>query len=148
MYDQCSYCFKMYHVNINTSYQNDTVYCCSAGWKRRGRWNSAGKHRAVTGATAPRPRGFWGKKLIYFVFFQWQMLLASGKRIREHGSRCIFEWFLGVFQVFCTFWGRMPPGQPCRPGGRGGHDSGRDSPPALLSLLPGPSFHGGCFGLG
>lgn len=23
MYDPCSYCFKMYHVNTNTSYQND-----------------------------------------------------------------------------------------------------------------------------
>lgn len=71
MYDQCSYCFKMYHVNINTSYQNDTVYCYSAGWKRKGKINGARKHVAIAGATSPQPQGFLRKKMDLFYIFQW-----------------------------------------------------------------------------
>lgn len=43
MYDQCSYCFKMYHVNINTSYQNDAFgvgvfFRCTLCFREGGLW--------------------------------------------------------------------------------------------------------------
>ena len=54
MYDQCSHCFKMYHVNINTSYQ--TVDFGVFVWQKGGRGGRALAHARVL---AHRPgRGF------------------------------------------------------------------------------------------
>lgn len=111
MYDQCSYCFKMYHVNTNTSYQNDAVYCqsyvvssCWGGWGVRGKQN-----RGIS-----RARGFWGKKKCFILHFwvaktakpwTWPILVQMQQgRMRMGG---LFRWFLGVFQLF---GGRTGPG--------------------------------------
>lgn len=86
----------------------------------------------------PKTSGFLRKKNDLFCF---SVVNAASLRQMQQGAwEQVYFWVvLGVFQVFCTFWGRTA--QSCAPGGLGGHDSGRDSPPALLSLLPGPSFH-------
>lgn len=82
----------------------------------RGKWNGAGKHGAIAGATSPRPWGFWGKKMDLFYILAYAASLGHRpylpKQSGEHGDRCFFKCVLGGFQRFHMFWGRTPLGRP------------------------------------
>lgn len=140
MYDQCSYCFKMYRVNINTSYQTEPVHCCSAGWKGRAGRSGAGRRGALAGAPSPRPRGLRGRRRSCVTVFGGgscspQPVLAAA-RWGAWGQRVA-----GGVGAVSPFWGRVPGGTMPR---RGGPVAAARFPSCSAVSPPGPPSPGRC----